>query len=180
MATSFERLYKGNLRTQTATICCLQKLQPLKRLSGQNTWQPWQYLQHLRRIHAANLENRVLSRPISLKGQLQKNLQEQEINLELFLLRKTFTDSMKNDLLRLNKHESSISEKNFEDRSPDLKSARKTEIKTVYILTLWFFSILGIGKHHCVPRRSPNIPLCFRVNIQKGKKIYINKIWSKC
>ena len=85
---------------------------------------------------AANLENRVLSRPISLKGQLQKNLQEQEINLELFLLRKTFTDSMKNDLFRLNKHESSISEKNFEDRSPDLKSARKTEIKTVYILTL--------------------------------------------
>ena len=85
---------------------------------------------------AANLENRVLSRPISLKGQLQKNLQEQEINLELFLLRKTFTDSMKNDLLRLNKHESSISEKIFEDRSPDLKSARKTEIKTVYILTL--------------------------------------------
>ena len=60
---------------------------------------------------AANLENRVLSRPISLKGQLQKNLQEQEINLELFLLRKTFTDSMKNDLFRLNKHESSISEK---------------------------------------------------------------------
>ena len=57
---------------------------------------------------------------------------------------------MKNDLLRLNKHESSISEKNFEDRSPDLKSARKTEIKTVYILTLYFFSILGIGKHHCV------------------------------
>ena len=93
-------------------------------------------MQHLRRIHAANLENRVLSRPISLKGQLQKNLQEQEINLELFLLRKTFTDSMKNDLFRLNKHESSISEKNFEDRSPDLKSARKTEIKTVYILTL--------------------------------------------
>ena len=99
---------------------------------------------------AANLENRVLSRPISLKGQLQKNLQEQEINLELFLLRKTFTDSMKNDLFRLNKHESSISEKNFEDRSPDLKSARKTEIKTVYILSLYFFSILGIGKHHCV------------------------------
>ena len=85
---------------------------------------------------AANLENRVLSRPISLKGQLQKNLQEQEINLELFLLRKTFTDSMKNDLLRLNKHESSISEKYFEYRSSDLKSARKTEIKTVYILTL--------------------------------------------
>ena len=68
--------------------------------------------------------------------QLQKNLHEQEINLELFLLRKTFTDSMKNDLFRLNKHESSISEKKFEDRSPDLKSARKTEIKTVYILTL--------------------------------------------
>ena len=86
---------------------------------------------------------------ISLKRQLQKNLQDQEINLEDFLLRKTFTDSMKNDLFRLNKHESSISEKNFEDQSPDLKSARKTEIKTVYILTLWFFSILGIGKPHC-------------------------------
>ena len=85
---------------------------------------------------AANLENRVLSRPISLKGQLQKNLQEQEINLELFLLRKTFTDSMKNDLFRLNKHENSISEKKFEDRSPDLKSVRKTEIKTVFIRTL--------------------------------------------
>ena len=85
---------------------------------------------------AANLENRVLSRPISLKGQLQKNLQEQEINLELFLLRKTFTDSMKNDLFRLNKHESSISEKNFEDRNPDLKSAQKLKKKTVYTLTL--------------------------------------------
>ena len=130
---------------QTTTICCIQKQQPLKRLSGQNTWQPWQYFQHLRWIQPQMLK----IGSISLKGQLQKNLQEQEINLELFLLRKTFTDSMKNDLFRLNKHESSISEKNFEDRSPDLKSARKTEIKTVYILTLWFFSILGIGKQHC-------------------------------
>ena len=43
---------------------------------------------------------------------------------------------MKGDLFRLNKHESSISEKMFEDRSPDLKSAQKTEIKSVYILTL--------------------------------------------
>ena len=33
---------------------------------------------------------------ISLKRQLQKNLQEQEMKLEDFLLRKTFTDSMKN------------------------------------------------------------------------------------
>ena len=43
---------------------------------------------------------------------------------------------MKNDLFSLNKHESSISEKKIEDQSPDLKSAQKTEIKTVYILTL--------------------------------------------
>ena len=55
---------------------------------------------------------------------------------------------MKNYLFRLNKHESSISEKNFEDRSPDLKSARKTEIKTVYILTLWFFAIVTSQGHY--------------------------------
>ena len=38
---------------------------------------------------------------------------------------------------------------NFENLIPDLKSARKTENKTVYFQTRYFFSILSIGKQHC-------------------------------